>query len=444
MWPHDVVVIGAGAAGLAAAATLSAAGQRVLVLEARDRVGGRIWTRHEAGVVAPIELGAEFIHGYAPATVSWLKRGGRSVVESPDSHWRLVDGVLQQRDSYFAEVQKALRAALDRTTHDMSLAELLDVRLEGVLSAEARAYARMMAEGFDAADTTRASARAIIEEWTSDSMSNAPQSRPEGGYSSLLETLSGALPVDKVFVRLQTTVREVRWSRGKVEIAGESLGHPYRVQAPRAIITLPLGVLQQPPEAEGAVRFTPALDGKREALRGLGFGPAIKLVLRFHTPFWEGLEHGRYREAGFLHASQCAFPTFWTALPLRAPVLCAWAGGPRAQQLSESCHGRLGDLVEQALQSLETMFGNRCDVRGELQGVYVQDWQKDPFARGAYSYVAVGGATAREQLAAPLEDTLFFAGEATDTTGEAATVTGALLSGERAAGEVLESAQRGA
>lgn len=439
MAAQDVIVIGAGAAGLAAAAALAERGRRVLVLEARDRIGGRIWTRHEAGVAAPVELGAEFIHGHAPATVAWLRRAGRGVVESPDSHWRLRDGVLQQRDSYFLEVQKAMRAALDQITHDISLAELLDTHLKDVLSPEARNYARMMAEGFDAADTTRASARAIVEEWTGDMLNNAPQGRPEGGYSSLLEALAGALPADKVHVRLQTVVREVRWARGHVEIFGESFGRPYQAQAPRAIVTLPLGVLQLSPQHQDAVRFTPPLDAKQEALRGLGFGPVIKLVLRFQSAFWETLDDGRYRDAAFLHASECPFPTFWTPVPLRAPIINAWAGGPRAAQLSAQSRDGLPTLVDQALQSLQTMFGSRCDVRAQLQGAYMQDWQQDPYSRGAYSYQAVGGENAREQLAAPLEGTLFFAGEATASEDDAGTVVGALQSGERAAAEVFKA-----
>src|SRR6185436_3376991 len=169
-------------------------------------------------------------------------------------------------------------------------------------------------------------------------------------------------------------------------------------------------------------------------LRGIGFGPVVKLVLKFHTAFWEDLDDGRYRDGGFFHASDCEFRTFWTALPLRAPVLNAWSGGTAAARLSGKYD--FGGLVEAALTSLDALFGHRCDVREQLDAAYLHDWARDRFSHGAYSYVAVGGANARTDLAAPLDDTLFFAGEATDTD-ESATVTGALLSGERAAAEVL-------
>jgi monoamine oxidase len=120
---------------------------------------------------------------------------------------------------------------------------------------------------------------------------------------------------------------------------------------------------------------------------------------------------------------------------VRAPLLVAWAGGPRAQRLS--CGADAQNIVGQALATLESMFGKRCNVEGELEAAYYHDWQQDPFARGAYSYVTVGGGDARRLLAAPIADTLFFAGEATDTEGETATVTGALQSGTRAARELL-------
>jgi monoamine oxidase len=169
-------------------------------------------------------------------------------------------------------------------------------------------------------------------------------------------------------------------------------------------------------------------------LQGIGFGPVIKLVLKFHSAFWADLDDGRYRDGGFFHATGREFPTFWTPLPVRAPVINAWAGGPRAARLAAK-HD-FGGLVRVALESLDAVFNHRCDVQSLLEAAYWHNWAADPFAHGAYSYVAVGGATARQDLGRPLEDTLFFAGEATDTD-ESATVTGALLSGERAASEVL-------
>src|SRR5690242_15699889 len=106
---YDVVVIGAGAAGLAATARLTGAGRSVLLLDARDRIGGRVWTRHEPGLTVPVELGAEFIHGEAHATRQWIQRAGRGSHETLESHFRLINGKLSDQDGYFEDVQRAFR-----------------------------------------------------------------------------------------------------------------------------------------------------------------------------------------------------------------------------------------------------------------------------------------------------------------------------------------------
>jgi monoamine oxidase len=116
---------------------------------------------------------------------------------------------------------------------------------------------------------------------------------------------------------------------------------------------------------------------------------------------------------------------------MRAPLLTAWAGGPKAARLTGSSTRR---LLDAALASLESVFGK--GVRAELAAAYVQDWMQDPYSRGGYSYLLVGGKGAREELAAPIDETIFFAGEATDSE-ESGTVAGALRSGQRAAREIL-------
>lgn len=316
----------------------------------------------------------------------------------------------------------------------MSFDEFLASHLAAALTPEARQLARTMAEGFDAADTSRASARALIAEWTGDILGDAPQSRPAAGYESLLVALLAA-GSGRLRLQLQSSVERVRWSGGRVEVAGRFLGVPFEVSATRVVVTLPLGVLQQPAQDAGAVQFVPELDTKREALGLLASGAIVKVLLRFSQPFWESVRGGRYRDAAFFHATDAQVRTFWTPAPARAPLLVAWAGGPRALRLATAASAT--DLVRTALRSLETLFGAESGIGGQLEGYYYHDWQQDPFARGAYSYVLVGGSEARSALARSVEGTLFFAGEATDTENEAGTVEGALQSGVRAAREVL-------
>jgi monoamine oxidase len=211
-------------------------------------------------------------------------------------------------------------------------------------------------------------------------------------------------------------------------------GRTFRARARRAIITLPLGVLQQRSNACGAVRFAPELKEKAPALARVASGPVLKAVLRFRSPFWEELDGAAYRGVSFFHSPRAMFPTFWTALPARAPLIAAWAGGPKAARLADATSSQ---VIRHAVRSLSSIFHGRVDVQAELRASWFHDWQRDPYARGAYSHALVGGSDARGLLAAPLADTLFFAGEATDPGGEHGTVAGALQSGVRAAREAL-------
>lgn len=437
--PWDVVIIGAGVAGLTAARALTEAGRSVLLLEARDRVGGRVWTRHEIDTTVPVELGAEFIHGQIPPTLELLREAGEAALHESGSHWTFRRGVLQrQSGDLFEAVQQALRHAdLDR--RDLSFEEFLDQAARAGLSNDAAELARRFVQGFDAADPARVSARSIAAEWASGGMLDAPQYRPINGYSAVLRALASKLQRDKTHVQLHTVVKTVRWQRGLVEVAGTFVDRPFRASARTAIVTVPIGVLQLPVEAPAAIQFTPALgESKRAAIAGILSGPVLKVVMRFRTVFWEELDDGRYHDASFFFSMETPFRTFWTTMPTRSPVLNAWTGGPPAARLCELSDA---EIINTALESLRTMFGERLSSeQPHLEAAYVHNWLRDPYSHGAYSYVSVGHHdSARRALAAPLEDTLFFAGEATDTTGEAATVTGALLSGSRAAREVNAS-----
>jgi len=399
---HDVIVIGAGAAGLAAADMLARSGREVLLLEARSRIGGRCDTRRLPGLAVPVELGAEFIHGRPRVTLDLLERAGIPGVDSTRTQRFVERGRLRPVDA-FAEAHKAMRATAALKKHDLSFKAFLNRRK---LPRMTRTFATMMVQGFDAADPAFVSARDIADEW--QTALGSSQMRPQGGYGPLLEFLAKDLSI-----KLRTVVREIRWQRGAVEIAG--------IRARQAVVTLPLGVLQS-----GAIRFEPELKEKNSSLANLASGPVIRVAMRFREPFWEE----RCPKVAFFHSPEAPFPTFWTPLPMRAPLLTAWAGGPKAQVLTGSTKK---ELLRHALASVRSVFRHIP----QPEAAYVQDWQADPFARGGYSYVRVGGHGARRILQKSLEDTLFFAGEATDTRGEAGTVGGALQSGIRAARELM-------
>jgi monoamine oxidase len=225
----------------------------------------------------------------------------------------------------------------------------------------------------------------------------------------MLEWLANRVPA----IQLETVVKRMRWSRRSVQIEGTFRGEAWRAWAPRAVITVPIGLLGN------------LVREKQPALAKLASGPVIRVAMAFRSAFWEE----RHPHVAFFHSPLAPFPTFWTPLPMHAPLLTAWAGGPKAQALTGK---RPEVLLRHALASVRSVL----DTDEEPQAYFVHDWQADPFARGGYSYVKVGGTGAREKLAEPLEDTLYFAGEATDTEASG-TVGGALASGLRAAREIL-------
>ncbi|MGH8300515.1 MAG: flavin monoamine oxidase family protein, partial [Steroidobacteraceae bacterium] len=370
---HDVIVIGAGAAGLAAAGALGQSGRSVLVLEARDRIGGRIWTQLPPAVAAPVELGAEFIHGDSPETSALLRQVGTSAADTSGEHWSLIGGQLQRRtESLLGRVRAAFEQAGVLSHPDMPLERFLTGEGGRALPEEARAMARAFVSGFDAADPRLVSLHSIAEEWRAGGMLDSSQSRPLGGYRAALIALSAGLDGSPVRLQLRTAVTAVRWRDQSVEVDGLWLGQPFRAAARKAIITVPLGVLQAPAGAPGAIAFDPPLDAKRPALALLLSGPVLKVVLHFQRPFWEERDGGRYADGSFFHAPGKTFPTFWTALPARAPLLNAWVGGPSAARLSELTDE---EIIRQALDCMYGVFPRGREAP-ELQSAYVHNWAR--------------------------------------------------------------------
>lgn len=431
----DVAVIGAGAAGLAASRLLAEAGRSVLLLEARDRAGGRIWT-----VDHGIELGAEFVHGEPEATLALLREAGIGTVELEGERWVMRDGRLQRPGERMSDELHRLLEWAAKIESDMSVAEFLErvVRDDpscGVVAARIQG----MAEGFDAADPRRASIKALISEWTGISPFASSTSRPRGGYGKLVEHMALELDPSRVELRLESVVRVVRWSGEGVEIDAEQRGVLQRHRVRKAIVTLPLGVLQAPADDPAAVRFEPPLDMKREALAGLTMGPVHRVLLQFAEAFWERLDDGLLRDAGFITTTGLPFQGFWTQVPERRTWLVAWVGGPAAVKVGERGGGTRDGIIAQAVAAARELFGGRVDVDDLLEEAWFHDWVSDPWSRGAYSYLNVGGEGARRKLAEPVAGALFIAGEATDESGDASTVAGAIAEGTRVARAVTEA-----
>jgi len=322
---------------------------------------------------------------------------------------------------------------------DQSVDQFLRRRERDPAVRQAATAARAFVEGFDAADPAIASVRAIADEWRSGV--DFATARPVGGYRPVFEYLRDACVAAGVKLCLSTLVRRIAWRRGAVTAAVSSGGGSRTVQARAAILTLPVGVLRRHGD-ETAVVFDPGLPPvKREALRSIEMGHVVKVVLWFRRAFWERVQDGRFRDAGFFRFEGHPFPTYWTQMPLRSRLVVAWAGGPKADALSGLAET---DRIGRALAGFGTLLNEPELAHEEFEGGRTHDWSRDPFTRGAYSYVAVGGTRARETLAASVDGTLFFAGEATATDGQSGTVNGALDTGERAAVEAAASLEAGA
>lgn len=426
----DVIVIGAGAAGLAAAAGMGGRSLRVTVVEARDRIGGRVLWTDGSDAREPVELGAEFIHGRAPETMALMREAGTAAVGLGSDSWTCErDGSLTHDDAEFrssTDVFAGVRALKDDETVDAYLRRFeRDPALGGKI-----ALARAFVEGFDAADPSTASVMSIAEElWSGVDYATA---HPAEGYRPIFDVLRSRCEKAGVSIELSTVVKAIRWRRGEVEVETVSEGVSRLLRAKAVIVTLPVSILRLP-ASDPSVGFDPALPpDKLAALEQIEMGHVVKVVLRFREPFWERVAGGRYIGASFFRCPYGRFPAYWTQRPLPGASVVAWAGGPPAVALQ----GASGEaLVAHAFDEFSRLFGYADPARAAFVDGLVHDWSRDPFALGAYSYVRVGGMGARAVLGMPVEQTLFFAGEATALGGQGGTVNGAIATGERAARE---------
>jgi monoamine oxidase len=434
----DVVVLGAGAAGLTAARDLTAAGLDVIVVEARPRIGGRVFTIRDRDAV--IELGAEFLHGRAPQVTEIAKAARLPCVEIAGGRWTAHDGSLKPFEAFWERINRAMRAG--RTPRDRSFAAAFRARAHRMSPFDRRLILDFV-KGFHAADPDDISAHSLAE---SGSPGGDRRERRMGrllsGYVSAVDWLAAPLAGRIVLSTVATTVR---WQPGDVQVEAHDAERPesgMTVRARAAVVAVPLGVLHAE-AGDGGLDFVPALRQKRAALGYLAMGSARRVVLRFTDRFWAAEAFGKRRKAegfdtaSFLHGHGGDFPVWWTAYPLRAPMMVGWCGGPDARALSGLDQR---ELTDRAVASLAKHLGMTArTIRAQLDGSWSHDWDRDPYARGAYSYQRAGGTGATAALARPIRRTLFFAGEATDTQGATGTVHGAIATGQRAAREVLRA-----
>lgn len=437
---HDVIIVGAGIAGLSAALALERAGLNVIVLEARDRLGGRILTEWNEELNFPIELGAEFIHGCPPEVWNLLRGLNVKPREVSGENWCFLDGKLKHCDFFFEELDK-LFEKMDEHAPDESFQSFVRRCCPDPEFELAKRWATGYITGFHAADPAQIGVHSIVKSARADEEIQAERLfRVPGGYRFLVEYFEKELRAQDVPIHLDTIVQAVHWNKGNVSVSAQGAKQAVAFKASRVLITLPLPILQTGESESGSVRFVPTLPHvKQRALEKLAMGKVMRVVLKFRERFWDHLQplsSGKTRsDLRFLFSQERWFPTWWTTMPDKLPIITGWAPFFEAQKLSGQSKAF---VVERALQTLASLLAMPArDVEGLFEKAYCHDWEQDPFARGAYSYVRVGGGSAQHDLGAPVENTLFFAGEATDVRGHNGTVHGALASAQRAVQELL-------
>jgi monoamine oxidase len=407
----DVVVIGAGAAGLAAAQELLRAGRRVCCLEAQDRIGGRILTVRDARAPVPVELGAEFVHGRPSSIAVLAQKAGVELLETAGRAVNLVDGgdLEERADDVLEDLARSATGQHDETFESW----LTRANYSGEKKHEAVAYV----EGFNAARREVIGVESLAHDWRASAAIEGDRVfRVREGYDTILGPLAAG-----VDVRLSTIVELVAWKPGAVTVhvrGGDE------IRARRVVITVSLGVLQS-----GAIRFDPEPAEMLAAARALRFGDAFRVTFAFERAFWD--ESRETKGAGFLFSDEPLFPVWWTARPMEAPMITGWSAGPKADALI----GQGGPAV--IAEALSTLSRIAKIAAPSPLAVWFHDWHADPWVRGAYSYVPAGAMPARRKLAEPVADSLYFAGEHTDLVGYGGTVHGAIASGLRAAGQIV-------
>jgi len=455
----SVIIIGAGAAGLLAARELSAAGFSVLVLEAANAPGGRILTLEGEGFSGPVEAGAEFVHGDLPLTLQLLKEGRISyrpvrgrMVQVQKGKW----GKRNMFDGQWSALMQKMEA-LEEQGQDLPIGDFLVREFSGEKYAGLRGSVQRFAEGYDLADVAMASTLALYREWQEEGQE---EYRIDGGYGRLVQFLADECRAAGCLIQNASPAKEIRWQPGRAEVVTAD-GRTF--SGGQLIVTVSLGILQMEPsqpasspasvqsssanpsplsgqpaapepasvQSPGSLRFFPPIPGYLQAARQLGYGSVTKILMEFSQPFWQ--EKGK--DISFILSDE-PIPTWWLQSPQESSLVTGWLTGAVLKKFRELDYQARIDLC---LQSLASIFGR--DIRflqQQLMRVHIADWPSAPYIKGGYSFDTVESGQARKVLRQPIQETLFFAGEALYEGPSPGTVEAAFTSGK----EVAEKIQK--
>lgn len=416
-----ILIIGAGASGLMAA-TMLALEYEVTVVEARERTGGRIFTL-EGTFDFTAEAGAEFIHGAQPVTEKLLRESSVQRLSFDGLSYSKERGHISRDVDMFDAHWNELVSALNQLQEDVPIGQLINDRFGEKRYRELQKSVKQFAEGYDAADLNKVSAFALREEWAHQDDEN--QSRILGGYQRLIRHLGDKLQKQGGRVILSAEISQIQWSAAGVQLTSTD-GRTFTGE--KVVITVPLGVLQQ-----RSIAFLPELRDHENAFSKLGFGGVIKFLFQFTRAFWENTIQKKYPGFGFIF-SDAAIPTWWSQAPETSRSLTGWLGGPEAVSISKDPDSLFNTAVDVMCYLFDV---SADDIRAAIVKKHIADWVSDPFSRGAYAYATVGSAREIDFLLKPVEDTVYFAGEALYVGTAMGTVEAALQSGQRVAKTIL-------
>ncbi|MDB5260655.1 MAG: FAD-dependent oxidoreductase [Candidatus Nomurabacteria bacterium] len=426
-----IVVIGAGASGLMAARELSKLGKKIIVLEARDRVGGRILPLSEEEFGYEAQGGAEFIHGDSPVTKELIKEAGLSIVDMAGGEiFNLRNGELTKSlggptgDPIFLQYKEEIIQKLGEIKEDVPISIFLEKNFKDESYSQLREWVVDMAEGYDVADINKISTFALRDEWLSGG--EWKQGRIKEGYGKLLSYLRSACEKTGVEIILNKKVISVIHGGYGIRVSCED-GTIF--SGDKVIVTVPLPVIT-------SIQFIPEIPKKIKAISDIGFGSVIKVLIRFKTPWWNNAWGKDLSKMTFLLLNE-EIRSWWTQYPETHPVLTGWIVGKNTEKYKNAPDAEILNLEIESLSRILKV--SEENIRKQIITAKVINWPADPYTLGAYSYATPETLAAIKELTTPLNNKVYFAGEALYTGHDTATVEGALSSGKEVAERILNN-----